>query len=1073
MRETSPGVEGSGAPVIGLAAFASVLLFALFGASTASAACPNAVFRTGPSAKLPECRAYELVTPTYTGGLEPGLEVFGRPVDSFEYQPVTASGGDVIFQLVGGALTGTPGNGFGDRYEVKRTPQGWVTEFVGTTAAQAPRVIYGGVSPDHQYYFVSAGATASALEPSGTLLAPFGGREADFLHKPNGEFELIATGSAAAGEHAEGLLITPGGSHIIFTTKEEIEPDSPPAGTAAIYDRTVGGPAKLVSVLPDGTESAPPLHYASASSDGSDVVFADRWRLETAGSESLARWYVRHDNTTTEEFARGYGVQVGRKLTCEGFASSGSLTYQWLRNGDPIGTAIAATYTVTSADEGDLLQCQVKATDSEGASIDTSIPPLIVAPYVGTNPPIGGGASIGTGGTGTGQVGKPLVCETNNWEGSPTFSYRWFRDGTEIVGASSSTYTPVSTDDEHSIQCRVEAANTDGTAVVFSNAVAIHPVPAVVTTAPKIINVTNPDSVPQAGDQLFCAHGSWTRSPTFTYRWLREGAQIATGSSYTTTGADEERSLQCLVTATTGDGATQTATEAVVVDPQPATAPPQQTFHGAIFGSPKVGESLFCGIGEWSGEPSFTYQWLRDGTEIGGATESSYTVTAGDLETVIQCGVTATNAGGSAVAVYAEASAGPQFISPKTITTKATLPAPGITYAGAFGGHVFYGDEGASIGANLESPADLFSFNIANGTTTRITDVGDARFSHISADGSHVYFVSESQIGGEGSVAKPNLYVWSRADGSTNLIATVEPLDIPHQQGLGPGQNLYGANLGTWTSVFKENYSHGLGLSNTRSTPDGSVFLFETTAQLSPYDNMEAFGNACGNSGEHIEDRCTEIYRYDADTEELTCVSCPEGASGPALGPASMMQMRRIKDLNPTAVLTEDGNTVFFESADALLPQDGNEATDIYRWKKGEGLALISTGQSSVGSALFGATPDGSDVLFFAQEKLLPQDENGGTERVYDARVDGGFPPPESTVTEPCGGDVCQGSPAATLEAPQAASSSLSGGGNLPSKGGACAKGKRKVNRGGKERCVARKHHHHHRRTSGSRRAGR
>ena len=36
--------------------------------ASAEDGCPNAVFRSGPSLRLPDCRAYEMVTPPYKEG---------------------------------------------------------------------------------------------------------------------------------------------------------------------------------------------------------------------------------------------------------------------------------------------------------------------------------------------------------------------------------------------------------------------------------------------------------------------------------------------------------------------------------------------------------------------------------------------------------------------------------------------------------------------------------------------------------------------------------------------------------------------------------------------------------------------------------------------------------------------------------------------------------------------------------------------------------------------------------------------------------------------------------------------
>jgi hypothetical protein len=291
----------------------NALAFATFPVLTlASGICPNQAQRPGASAMLPDCRAYELVTPADTNGHAPMAPTHNSAGPRFGTPPASSTGEAVAFLTLGGALPEYPGTGGfnGDAYVATRGSTGWQTASVGPTGALAVNPEPGGFSPDLGY--LSFG-TFSA--DSGSLDAG-----AKYIRSPGGAYQLVGEGSLATELSPTMDLISAGGTHTIFNTGGtgskgvQLEPDAPPSGTAAIYDRTSDGVLHVVSLLPGNVtpDAGEGAHYDGASAQGNAVAFSVAGPL-----------YVRLDDVRTLEVAA-----VG--ATFEGLSEDGRYLFYLL-----------------------------------------------------------------------------------------------------------------------------------------------------------------------------------------------------------------------------------------------------------------------------------------------------------------------------------------------------------------------------------------------------------------------------------------------------------------------------------------------------------------------------------------------------------------------------------------------------------------------------------------------------------------------------------------------------------------------------------------------------------------------
>lgn len=262
------------------------------------------------------------------------------------------------------------------------------------------------------------------------------------------------------------------------------------------------------------------------------------------------------------------------------------------------------------------------------------------------DPPTSGAPSI----SGSAVVGQTLTCNPGTWTGSPTFTYSWRRDGSQV--ATGSTYAVVAADVGKAITCQVTGTNSAGNATATSAAVT--PTAAPVVQAPANTGAPQIQGTAAVGQQLTCTQGSWSNSPTsYSYSWRRDGSEIATGAQYTLVAADAGRSITCVVTASNAGGSA-TATSGAVsppTPPAPVTAP-VNTERPGIQGTTVVGNTLSCTPGAWTGSPtSFAFSWRRDGGAIAGATGNTYALVAADAGRTITCTSTASNSAGATTAV--------------------------------------------------------------------------------------------------------------------------------------------------------------------------------------------------------------------------------------------------------------------------------------------------------------------------------------------------------------------------------------------------------------------------------------
>ncbi len=241
--------------------------------------------------------------------------------------------------------------------------------------------------------------------------------------------------------------------------------------------------------------------------------------------------------------------------------------------------------------------------------------------------------------SGTTTVGQTLTAVPGTWSPTPKLSYRWYRSGSAISGATSKTYKLTTADAGKKITVKVTAKRSGYTTT--SRTSSSKTISAIFKTAPTP-TISGTTTV---GQTLTAVPGTWSPSPTkLSYRWYRSGSAIsgATAKTYKLTASDAGKKITVAVTATRSGYATTRKTSAAKTVSAVFTTTPTPT----ISGTPSVGQTLTAIPGAWSPTPTtLTYRWYRNGSALSGATANTYTLTTADAGQELKVKVTASRSG--------------------------------------------------------------------------------------------------------------------------------------------------------------------------------------------------------------------------------------------------------------------------------------------------------------------------------------------------------------------------------------------------------------------------------------------
>jgi outer membrane protein assembly factor BamB len=296
-----------------------------------------------------------------------------------------------------------------------------------------------------------------------------------------------------------------------------------------------------------------------------------------------------------------------RQLNSTVTGGNPSFAYQWYLNGTPAIGATNSTWTFVPSSSG-FYSIYVNVTDAVGFTAKSNTATVTVNPALSVSvSPM----------TATLFVGQSQLFTPTVSGGTPSFAYQWYRNGTLVSGATSSTWT-FTTGSAGTYEIYVKV--TDGVNAVAQSPnaqVAVNPIP-----QPGVL-ISPGSAAIDVGQSVFFTSSQTGGTPPYTSQWYLNGSAVpgATSSSWNFTPTSTGTYHVYLNVTDSLNVKVQSNTAIVTTNPVP-TVSISPTTAVIEVAQPQLFTSTVSG-----GTIPHSYQWYLNETLVSGATSSSWTFT--------------------------------------------------------------------------------------------------------------------------------------------------------------------------------------------------------------------------------------------------------------------------------------------------------------------------------------------------------------------------------------------------------------------------------------------------------------